>query len=123
MKLQRNATLFSSSANAPCRTGSRKTLAMTALSLGLALGLASTAHAAVAQNAQQTKMATCNKQASDGNMKGDQRKAFMKSCLSSKPSVAPKPTQQDKMKSCNADAKGKTGDARKAFMKDCLSAH
>lgn len=32
-------------------------------------------------------------------------------------------TQQDKMKTCNADAAKKTlsGDARKAFMKDCLS--
>lgn len=33
-------------------------------------------------------------------------------------------TQQDKMKTCNADATAKAmkGDARKAFMKDCLSA-
>lgn len=30
--------------------------------------------------------------------------------------------QQDKMKACNAEAKGKTGDERKAFMKECLSA-
>ncbi len=31
-------------------------------------------------------------------------------------------TQQNKMKSCNKDAKGKgfMGDERKAFMKDCL---
>lgn len=29
--------------------------------------------------------------------------------------------QQDKMKSCNIEAKGKTGDERKAFMKQCLS--
>jgi len=26
------------------------------------------------------------------------------------------------MKTCNADAKGKSGDERKAFMKTCLSA-
>ena len=34
-----------------------------------------------------------------------------------------KMTQQDKMKTCNADAKTKAlaGDARKAFMKTCLS--
>ena len=32
---------------------------------------------------------------------------------------APTP-QQERMKSCNADAKGKSGDERKAFMKDCL---
>ena len=51
-----------------------------------------------------------------GEKKGDERKAFMKECLSAK-----KVTQQDKMKSCNKDAEGKKGDERKAFMKDCLS--
>ncbi|MCC7183004.1 MAG: phosphate starvation-inducible protein PsiF [Rhodocyclaceae bacterium] len=30
--------------------------------------------------------------------------------------------QQEKMKQCNQDAKGKTGDERRAFMKECLSA-
>jgi hypothetical protein len=29
--------------------------------------------------------------------------------------------QQEKMKTCNVQAKGKTGDDRKAFMKSCLS--
>ena len=29
--------------------------------------------------------------------------------------------QQDKMKACNAEAKGKKGDERKAFMKECLA--
>jgi hypothetical protein len=64
---------------------------------------------------QQSKMTTCNAKAA--GMKGDERKAFMKGCLS-----AAKPTQQDKMKSCNAEATGKKGDERKAFMKACLSA-
>ena len=37
--------------------------------------------------------------------------------------TAKKPTQQDKMKSCNKEAGDKKlkGDERKAFMKDCLS--
>ncbi|MFT7776420.1 PsiF family protein [Roseateles sp.] len=30
--------------------------------------------------------------------------------------------QQDKMKTCNVEAKGKKGDERKAFMKECLAA-
>ncbi|MGZ6469505.1 MAG: PsiF family protein, partial [Bdellovibrionota bacterium] len=30
--------------------------------------------------------------------------------------------QQEKMKTCNAEATGKKGEERKAFMKDCLSA-
>ena len=69
-----------------------------------------------APTAQQSKMKTCNTEA--GDKKGDERKAFMKTCLS-----ANKETQQDKMKSCNADAKTKDlkGDERKTFMKGCLS--
>ncbi len=52
----------------------------------------------------------------------------MKECLSAKaPDAAPAAgmgTQQNKMKTCNADAKTKAlkGDERKAFMKECLSA-
>ena len=92
------------------------------------------------------KMKGCNKEAT--GMKGDERKAFMKKCLSkdytlkadaapaaadkkadkaeAKPTAsaaAPAPvTQQDKMKSCNADAKTKNlkGDERKKFMSSCL---
>ncbi|MDB5773889.1 MAG: psiF repeat family protein [Herbaspirillum sp.] len=74
---------------------------------------------AFAANAQQNKMASCNKDAA--GKKGDERKAFMKDCLSSKPAAAAAPTQQEKMKTCNADAAGKKGDERKAFMKQCLS--
>ncbi len=64
--------------------------------------------------AQQSKMGECNKEA--GDKKGDERKAFMKTCLSAK-----KQSQQEKMKTCNKDAADKKGDERKAFMKECLS--
>lgn len=96
-----------------------KNLLSVVAAAGLALSFA-TAHAAdtpaKAPTAQQGKMATCNADAKD--KKGDERKAFMKECLSAK-----KATQQDKMKTCNADAKTKAlkGDERKAFMKGCLS--
>jgi hypothetical protein len=63
-------------------------------------------------------MTACNQQA--GDKKGDDRKAFMKSCLSAKPAAAPM-SQQDKMKACNTQAAGKKGDDRKAFMSTCLS--
>ncbi len=114
-----------------------------AVSLSVSLGAAYAADAP-AKTAQQTKMATCNKEAT--GKKGDERKAFMKDCLSAKPAAAAaapaaksasapaaaatatatankKVTQQDKMKSCNKDAGDKKlkGDERKAFMKDCLS--
>jgi hypothetical protein len=71
-----------------------------------------------AENSQQTKMADCNKQA--GDKKGDDRKAFMQTCLSAKPAAAPM-SQQEKMKVCNTQAARKKGDERKAFMKTCLS--
>ncbi|MCW5798264.1 MAG: phosphate starvation-inducible protein PsiF [Nitrospira sp.] len=78
--------------------------------------------------AQQNKMKTCNAEADtkglSGEGKGDQRKAFMKECLSAKPEkAAAGASQQNKMKTCNKDAKAKNlaGDERKKFMKECLS--
>jgi len=69
--------------------------------------------------AQQNKMTECNKDAGDKQLKGDERKAFMKTCLSAK-----KASQQDKMKTCNKDAGDKQlkGDERKKFMSECLKA-
>lgn len=108
----------------------KKLLTLVALGLSLALGVA---HAAQekAPTAQQTKMKTCNADAKTKALKGDERKAFMKECLSNKPAAPAaaaategKAAQQSKMKTCNADPKAKTlkGDERKAFMKECLSA-
>ena len=93
----------------------KQLLSLAALGMALALG---SAHAAEekAPTKQQTKMGTCNKEAT--GMKGDERKAFMKSCLSNKPEA--EATQQSKMKTCNAEAAGKKGDERKAFMSECL---
>jgi hypothetical protein len=76
-----------------------------------------------AQNTQQAKMASCNADARTKNLSGDDRKTFMKSCLSAGGgAAAPKNSQQEKMKTCNADAKTKAlkGDDRKKFMSDCL---
>jgi hypothetical protein len=96
----------------------RHGLSILALGLALASGWAQAADPAAAEKTpQQNKMAMCNKEA-DGK-KGDERKAFMKECLSAK-----KETQQDKMKTCNAKAKeaDKKGDERKMFMSECLKA-
>jgi hypothetical protein len=93
----------------------KQLLSLTALGLALSLSF-SAAHAVDAPAAptkQQTRMATCNKDAT--GMKGDERKAFMKTCLSNKPA-----TQQSKMKTCNTEAADKKGDERKAFMSECL---
>ncbi|WP_339523114.1 PsiF family protein [Pseudomonas sp. EL_65y_Pfl2_R96] len=78
-----------------------------------------------AATAQQNKMTTCNADATAKSLKGDERKAFMSTCLKAAPAAdAAKPMtpQQEKMKTCNADAATKAlkGDARKAFMSECL---
>ena len=79
-----------------------------------------------AENSQNTKMTSCNADAKAKNLAGDERKSFMKSCLSASPpsSGAATNSQQQKMKTCNADAKTKklAGADRKKYMSDCLKA-
>jgi uncharacterized protein HemX len=90
------------------------------LSVAVSLFAASLAPAAFAVGTQQNKMKECNASATD--KKGDERKAFMKECLSAKPAPSPKTAQQEKMKSCNKEAgeKALKGDERKKFMSSCL---
>jgi psiF repeat len=95
----------------------RKALIQFAGALCLSLPIAMPAFAA--DMSQQDKMKMCNKDAT--GKKGDDRKAFMKTCLSAKAEAPAAPmTQQEKMKVCNKDATGKKGDDRKAFMSTCL---
>ena len=80
---------------------------------------------------QQQRFGECST-ASKG-MKGDDHKKFMSECPKGteppadmrahwKGAEAAKPTQQEKMKTCNADAgkKNLKGDERKKFMSECL---
>ena len=97
----------------------KKLISLMTLGLALSVGGAYAAGPAAAAPAdgkttQQTKMATCNNDAKD--KKGDERKAFMKECLSAKKET----TQQSKMTTCNKEAAGKKGDERKKFMSECL---
>ncbi len=102
----------------------KKLLSLLALGLTLSMGVAHAADAPAAEKAptaQQSKMKTCNADAK--GKKGDERKAFMKECLSAKPAAAEEKKgtpQQEKMKACNAEAKGKKGDERKKMMSECL---
>ncbi|WP_347903734.1 PsiF family protein [Pseudomonas purpurea] len=79
-----------------------------------------------AATAQQNKMTTCNADATAKTLKGDERKAFMSTCLKAAPAAndagKTMTPQQEKMKTCNATAATQAlkGDARKAFMSDCL---
>jgi hypothetical protein len=73
-----------------------------------------------AQKKQQERMKSCNDKAA--GKKGDERKAFMSSCL--KGEDGKMTAQQSKMASCNKDAGARKlkGEERKKFMSDCLKA-
>lgn len=88
--------------------------------LMMALALAAFALSAQAAEekkptAQQGKMATCNKDA--GDKKGDERKAFMKECLSAKPAKAAASPACEK----SADEKKLAGAARASHIKKCMT--
>jgi hypothetical protein len=72
-------------------------------------------------NTQQARMKSCNSEASTQKLKGDERKNFMRDCLSGK-AMSTGNSQQERMKRCNIEASGKNlkGDARKDFLRQCL---
>lgn len=85
-----------------------------AMALIFSVGTFSTAAFA---NPYHEKMRSCN--AESKGKKGQERKDFMKACLSEAKEIKNK--QHEKMKTCNMEAKGKKGQERKDFMKSCLS--
>ena len=60
----------------------KKLLSLLAVCIGLTFGAAQAQAQERAKTPQQNKMAMCNKDAT--GKKGDERKAFMKTCLSAK---------------------------------------
>ena len=72
-----------------------------------------TTPAIAADNPQQTKMKDCNTKAAD--KKGDERKSFMKTCLSAKPMKA-----ESKMSMCNKKTAGMKGDERAKAQSECM---
>ncbi len=116
-------------------------ISLSALALALVLGSGATlAHAEEGRTLtpQQQRMSDCSHESK--GMKGDERRAFMSSCLKGKAAPAKSgadksataksatassttgSSQQNRMKTCNADAKSQElkGDERKAFMSQCL---
>jgi Skp family chaperone for outer membrane proteins len=91
----------------------KKLFALTLLSL-FASGVAYAA-ANDPVNPQQDKMKACNTKA--GDMKGDDRKAFMKTCLSAKPEK-----KESKMAMCNKKTAGMNKDDRAKAQSDCMKA-
>jgi len=114
----------------------KKLLAIASIAITAQFGFPLPAFAAAEKAAtpQQQRMRDCNKEAE--GMKGQERKDFMKQCLSGKQAAnkaareerreerqEARQTQQERMKACNAEAGEKKlkGDARKKFMSECLS--
>lgn len=99
-------------------------LAVALVSLALAAGSAFAAddkktdapkkEPTAAQKAQQEKMKACNEQAKD--KKGDERKAFMKQCLSGGNAAD---TSGCEAKAVGKDGKPLAGAAKSAFVKKC----
>jgi hypothetical protein len=95
----------------------KKIFALMAMGQALSIGSAyatSQIGAADAKGRQQTKVAECSTEAK--GMKGDERRGFMRSCLS----IDGKPPAQGKLTICNVQAKDLKGDKRKNFMSNCL---
>jgi hypothetical protein len=91
--------------------------------LATAVSLTGVAHA----SQQGEKMKACSTEAKAQGLKGDARKAHMKTCLKGTPeeqaaSAAKKAEKKAKMQACNASAKekGLKSAERKAQVKACL---
>ena len=69
-------------------------------------------------NSQQDKMKSCNAEAAD--KKGDERKAFMKTCLSAAPPAPAKP--ESKMAMCNKKTAGMAKEERSKAQSECMKA-
>lgn len=80
-----------------------------------------------APTGQQTRMKDCNREAGDKQLKGDERKQFMSTCLSGKPAGARGPAAaagdnpECAAKALDKNGKPLAGAARSSFMKKCTS--
>lgn len=93
----------------------KKLLSLLALGLALSVGVA---HAATEQ---QNKMKTCNAEAKD--KKGDERKAFMKECLSAKADAPTAAAAAAPSPACEKSAADKklAGAAKASHVKKCMA--
>jgi hypothetical protein len=96
------------------------TAAIVSASMLLAIPAAQAADAKKELTPQQQRMSECSTKSK--GMKGEEHEKFMSDCLKGGDAKPAPATQQEKMKTCNADASKKNlkGDERKAFMSNCL---
>jgi hypothetical protein len=94
--------------------------------LSAAILLASSAFAIAGP--QQERMKSCNAEAKEKALKGDDRRSFMSSCLSSGSAAKPTLTAdeagalKERKKQCRTEATDKAlkGEERKSFIADCV---
>lgn len=101
----------------------QRILLTTLLSLAMSLGLSARAAQNNQGSSQQDKAKACNSMADKKGLKGDDRKNFMKDCLSKAGNEQlDQMSQKDKMDVCKnlADKKQLTGSDRASFIKDCM---
>ncbi|RTL52686.1 MAG: phosphate starvation-inducible protein PsiF [Rhodocyclaceae bacterium] len=100
-----------------------KKLAFVLLAATLALASQATLAASEAQKAQQEKMKGCNAEAKTKDLKGDDRKSFMKGCLgggaADKGEAKAAPNAQCEEKAVGKNGKQLAGAAKATFMKKC----
>ena len=108
---------------------------LSTLALGLTLSLSAggafaAAHAGApmadakkAPTEQQNKMKTCNADTKAKTLKGDERKAFMKECLSGGAAAASAPAAAPASAACDKSATDKKlhGAAAKSHIKKCMA--
>ena len=73
-----------------------------------------------AANTQQTKMATCQKEAGDKKLEGKARQDYVNNCLKAKPAAAEKP--KNKLAMCNEKTKGMTKPEAYKARSECMKA-
>jgi hypothetical protein len=92
------------------------------LAIAAAVGVAFALPASAAENMQQSKMATCQKEAGAKKLEGKERQSFVNECLKAKPMHADKMKGKSKMAECNAKTKGMEKEEADKVRSECMKA-
>jgi hypothetical protein len=79
-----------------------------------------TATSTTTKNSQQTKMTTCQAEATEKKLESKARQDYVNNCLKAKPAVAEKP--ESKMAMCNKKTAGMNKDDRAKAQSECMKA-
>lgn len=111
------------------QVNSRVMLLVAILALSPGVTMLTAAHpgkqGAATSASQQDKVKACNDVADKKELKGDDRKNFLQTCISKTTDATPvsEKSQKEKMDTCKdlADKKNLKGEDRRTFLKDCMN--